>query len=712
MEAIGGISAVTAVLEFGFSLVTAIHAYVGDYRDAPQDIISLAKDIEAVTVEVKAISDLVEHDQAAKDLDQGNSRVAEKCVGELKAFLAKLSELLGEAGISTNTPKDRVPTNEDISKRMKLYWPLIKAKVEEVQRKLDRTRIQILLARSCLEYRVSPTAARREEAQSRIPGLFKLLERQRLADDLLHARTAELKLLKNPGSDALTQKQRMSNLVFDGVKPKRRDTKIVGDQADGRSNASQTSENTRKAREYFLKGQEVILQQLRDAEANSKQAATELEKIRAEIRDELREAKAREEAELAEQNKLRQDAVEKFKVEQEKRLEQEEATRKHLESIFDASSKEQIDQCMQALLQGQVAGLDMGRLALAPSANKDLSKEDVEGSPPAGILQEPTQKRVRFPPLSFWRRKRSPLSGSSARAEHKGAYSHASDTSESSGKSRGTPIPYGSDGSSEADVNINETRDAIMRFAHLSLSYHTDNIDNDECVPFDGTEFQHDPCGNICDFQTTMRAWARIPQGSKTLALERARTFFGPHQWELHTILPIEPGLPAYKGFFRDMLSRNRPPPFNRGIHVVLVIFSAQRRVTVETRWNSNTKILETFSLSKLFGLREWLKENEVHGELGAIDAEIERRTQTKAPAGAEGPHITVHAPYASSDQARGSVSGKLPLPHAFPPPTPPLSHYSNNMREIDPHESASRIATRPHASPSPPPPDTRTFGD
>lgn len=51
METIGGISAVTAVLEFWFSLVTAIHAFIEGHRDAPEDIISFAKDIEAVTVE-------------------------------------------------------------------------------------------------------------------------------------------------------------------------------------------------------------------------------------------------------------------------------------------------------------------------------------------------------------------------------------------------------------------------------------------------------------------------------------------------------------------------------------------------------------------------------------------------------------------------------------------------------------------------------------
>lgn len=113
---------------------------------------------------------------------------------------------------------------------------------------------------------------------------------------------------------------------------------IIGDQADRRSNETHTSENTRRAKEYFRKGQVEILRQVRDAEANRKHDAAELERICAEIREELREAKSQEEAKLAEQDKLRQEAVEKFKIEQEKRREREEATRKHLESIFDASS--------------------------------------------------------------------------------------------------------------------------------------------------------------------------------------------------------------------------------------------------------------------------------------------------------------------------------------------------------------------------------------
>ena len=702
MEAIGGISAVTAVLDFGFSLVTAIHAYVGDYKDAPEDIISLAKDIEAVTIEVKAISDLVEHDQAAKDLDEGNSRVAEKCVGELRSFLAKLSELLSEAGISTGTPKDRVPTAEEISKRMKFYWPLIKAKVEEVQRKLDRTRIQILLARSCLEFRVSPTVARRERAQSRIPGLFKLLERQRLADDLLHPRAVELKFLENPGPDALKmQEQRISKAVFDGGRPKRRDTKAISDQADGRSNASYTSENARRAKEYFLKGQEEMLQQLRDAEANSKHAAAELEKIRDEIREELREAKSQEETKVAEQDKLRRDAVEKFKIEEEKKREQQEATRKRLESIFDASSKEQIDQCMQALLQGQGIGIDLGRLAVAPPANKDTSVEVVEDPPRPGTSKEPTQKRVRFSPLSFWRQKPSVTSSSSTRAENKDVESHASDTSESSRQSRLTPISHNSD---DAYATVTETRDVTLRLAHLVLSYHTDFINNDECVPFDGTEFQHYPCGKMCDFKTTMRVWARIPQGSKTLALERARVFFGPLKWELHTTLPIEPGPQAQKSSFRGILSRNKSLPTTRGAHVVLVILSAWEKdqITREVypSRSSSTETRGALTLSKLLAIREWLRANRIDGELGAIDEEIKKRTRSQDPVRSEGPHITARVPTESNNEMRRTRSRRSESPPAppVPPPTRP-DHYT--IREIGFPKPPRRGS---YSTPSPPP--------
>lgn len=705
MEAIGGVSAVTAVLEFGFSLATAIHAYVGDYKDAPEDIISLAKDIDAVTYEIQAIRSLVEHDQAARDLDQANSRIAEKCVGDLKSALARLSELLSEAGISTDSPKDIVLTTLEISRRMKAQWPFIKTRVEEVQQKLDRTRIQILLARTCIEYRVSPAVEKREQAKARIPGLFKLVERQQLTAEPLYVRTTGPKARKTPGPDTSMSRRRVEyNSVDDDVRQRRRNTRLVSDQADVRSNASYTSEHALQANQYFQKGQNHVLHKLRDEEASNKRDAAELEKLRDEIRQELRDEKSQEDTEAARLERIREDAIRDYKIKEEKRRALEDETRKRLESFFDTSPKERIDEYMQAV-QGQGLEIQMNGLAIVPPARAELSPQDAEDSPGSANENKPTQKRVRFSPLSFWKKKPPAASISFDRAEHEGSgSSNTATNSEYPRHPRSSASPYSLD---DAAASTNR---AQIRLAHLVLSYHTDFINNDECSPFDGTELPHYPCEAMCEFRTTMSVWSRVPQGSKTLAQYHARKFFGALNWELHATVPIEPGPKRRGAFPYSTVFRNKSPPMHRGKHVVLVIFSAvdndvpvidqatnatrisqtssaetdkatkAARISHSARTkidqaakatyishNSNAEPHGTLTLPKLLAIREWLRSHEVRGELGAIDTEIEKRIGNQGSVRAKESDSTSSVAQRSDHSAGIIIRGRTSQPKSRP---------------------------------------------
>jgi hypothetical protein len=654
MEAIAGVSAVTAVVQFGFSIATAIHTYVGDYKDAPEDIASLALDIDAVTDEVEAISSLVSHDQTARDLDQANQRIAEKCVGDLNRSLTKLLQLLSSVGISNDGPRNGVLTAPDISRRMKLYWPRVKPKVEEVRRKLDSTRIQILLARLCLEYCVSPAAEKREQASLRIPGLYKLVKRQERADMVLPARTKEPSHLGTKGLDATAMRQRGGDASLSGRRPIRRTTKPVSDQGDGVSVTSHASENALRARENYLKGQKDMLQQFQDEEASSKLDAAQLKKIHDQVREEIRIAESQAEDEAARMKKLREDAVEEYKKKEEERRAQTEATRVRLEAIFKDSPKDQIDEFMQAL-SGQGMGLEMSGLAVSPSDFKGTASKDASAPVTA---KKPTQKRVRFSPLSFWKKRPSVTSKSSSNsylADRENVRSYVSDTSESSRNGRSVASSYSTASTTQPGI----------RFGHLVLSYHTDFINNDECAPFDGTEFPHYPCDAMCDFRTTMSVWARIPPGSKALAQNQLKKFFGALDWELHATVPIEPGTQAHRNLFHRNVFRSTPSPMYRGKHVVLVVFSAlDKDAQASDQATESKRSSRSSNAPRVVEVREWLGNSKDPGERDLFDEEIEMKLERRR---------------AGADDL-GTETRRRPDDHTEPTPPPPphLQRYRN----------------------------------
>lgn len=166
MAGIGEASAIIGVLQVGFSLAVTLQGYVGDYKDAREDIIGLATDIEATLIQVERLTELLKTNKQAKILDDNGVKLAEICRDDSNRIVEKLVKLLTKTGV-----KDQNIKTTDIKIFSRASWLLLKPRVQVAKRELDSIRIQILLALDCIKARAAPTPAERDAANERIPGL-------------------------------------------------------------------------------------------------------------------------------------------------------------------------------------------------------------------------------------------------------------------------------------------------------------------------------------------------------------------------------------------------------------------------------------------------------------------------------------------------------------------------------------------------------------
>lgn len=148
---VGEASAVISVLQLGFNLATTLNTYIGDYQDAKDDISRLATEVDATLLQVEELNKLLEENKKTKGLSDYGVILAEKCRTDSEKVVKKLLKLLTKSGASLPTSNVIGPKDIDISKFSRATWPLLKPQVEVVKAELERTKIDILLARNCYQ---------------------------------------------------------------------------------------------------------------------------------------------------------------------------------------------------------------------------------------------------------------------------------------------------------------------------------------------------------------------------------------------------------------------------------------------------------------------------------------------------------------------------------------------------------------------------------
>ena len=151
MAGIGEASAIIGTIQVGFSLAKTLNSYVGAYKDATDDIVGLATQIDATLIQVEQLNKLCATSKTAKSLDDNVAKLAETCNSDSERTLKKLIHILAKAGVPNDLSCAVRPQDIDPSRFSRALWPLWKPQVEVVKRELDSIRLEILLARSCIE---------------------------------------------------------------------------------------------------------------------------------------------------------------------------------------------------------------------------------------------------------------------------------------------------------------------------------------------------------------------------------------------------------------------------------------------------------------------------------------------------------------------------------------------------------------------------------
>ena len=94
MDVAGTASAVLGILQVGFSLAKAIRETVKDYKDAADDLISLAQEIESTLYLVSQLDRLVVDNKKTGTFNNGGLAELNRCLKNTEQIVEALVELL------------------------------------------------------------------------------------------------------------------------------------------------------------------------------------------------------------------------------------------------------------------------------------------------------------------------------------------------------------------------------------------------------------------------------------------------------------------------------------------------------------------------------------------------------------------------------------------------------------------------------------------
>jgi hypothetical protein len=162
MDVVGTASAVLGILQVGFSLAKAIRETVKDYKDAADDLISLAQEIESTLYLVSQLDRLVVDNKKTGTFSDGGLAELNRCLKNTEQIVEALVELLTKTGIS-HPPGTKVkPENLIISRPHRRKWLGQKSRVKDKQDELNKVRLEvttIILLRDTLQAEPSSNKA-------------------------------------------------------------------------------------------------------------------------------------------------------------------------------------------------------------------------------------------------------------------------------------------------------------------------------------------------------------------------------------------------------------------------------------------------------------------------------------------------------------------------------------------------------------------------
>lgn len=159
MDVVGTASAVLGMLQVGFSLAKAIRETVKDFREAEDDLKSLAEEIESTLYLVSQLDKLVVDNKKTGIFNDGGLEELNRCLKNTEQIVEALVALLTKTGIS-HPPGTKIKAeNLIVSRSNRKNWLGQKSRVKEKQEELTKVRLEvttIILLRDTLQ--ANPTA--------------------------------------------------------------------------------------------------------------------------------------------------------------------------------------------------------------------------------------------------------------------------------------------------------------------------------------------------------------------------------------------------------------------------------------------------------------------------------------------------------------------------------------------------------------------------
>lgn len=527
MAGIGEVSAVIGVVQVGFSLARTLNTYIGDYKDSRDSIISLAAELDATIIQVKELNSLVANNKAANSLGDGSKKLAEKCVKDSERLIKRLVELLTKAKLPED-PDAIVsikPGDIIVGKLTRAYWPLIKPQVDVVKSELHVMKTDILLARSCIQSQSGNTPAGRAADGDSIVALAKS---RQLARKLLREAKAEEKR----SAEAM---QRPSSPPYpsSGRRPTVDDPFNVpgsGSRAPyGYPPMPRRPIGLNTGRSYGFYGDdsketELIARDLRESILEDLQR-----------KDAERKAKARAEEE-AQQRAV--DAYQKTVKEKLARLQAStEATQRQMQQIFGPGLDEKHVQKFLDEQRARQLQDEFGEMLLSFGIGQHLQPGNPAKDGHALVNDEGKRTSKR---RWFFKRPSTRSSASTTSNHHANAFS---------------PSP------------VSQSRTHFLNFV---LAYDIAERTY-SCQTFNNPALKHEPCGPICDIESTMRAWQTIPQPIRKAAFDWITETYPDRLWHLHAALPLESDVRKTRKFLQKAILGE---VLRQGTSDILLVFS------------------------------------------------------------------------------------------------------------------------------------------
>lgn len=144
MDVVGTASAVIGIVQVGFSLAKAIRETVKDYKDAADDLIGLAQDIESTLHLVSELEVLVLENDKTGMFNVGGLAELNKCHKNTERIVEALVELLTKTGISHQPGTKIKPEDLIISRSNRRNWLGQRSRVKDKQEELNKVRLEVI----------------------------------------------------------------------------------------------------------------------------------------------------------------------------------------------------------------------------------------------------------------------------------------------------------------------------------------------------------------------------------------------------------------------------------------------------------------------------------------------------------------------------------------------------------------------------------------